>query len=134
MARVARVLLSVPASFAVLKSDFSTSGHLNTGSRSSLSVAYMKIVMLSAETWNTFSLKCRLSQRSRRSRLYLAVSPNPTAEVTALSAGESGSADQAGVVAAYDEYAGEAGSAGEECVNAGCGDSAGESSDYTPWK
>ena len=54
---------------------------------------------------------------------------NPKAEEAALSAGEAGSADEAGVDTAYDEYAGEAGSAGEEGVNAGCGDSAGEGSD-----
>ena len=46
---------------------------------------------------------------------------NLKAEVAALSAGEAGFAGEAGVDAAYDEYAGEAGSAGEEGVNAGCG-------------
>ena len=38
---------------------------------------------------------------------------NPKAEVAALSAGEAGSADEAGVEAPYNEYAGEARSAGE---------------------
>ena len=54
---------------------------------------------------------------------------NPKAEVAALSAGEAGSGGEAGMDAAYDEYAGETGSAGEEGVNAGCGDSAGQGSD-----
>ena len=54
---------------------------------------------------------------------------NPMAEVVALSAAEAGSASEAGVNAAYDEYAGKGGSAGEEGVNADCGDSAWEGSD-----
>ena len=43
MARVARVLLSVPASSAILEREFSTAGRLITGSRSSLSVAYAEM-------------------------------------------------------------------------------------------
>ena len=53
--------------------------------------------------------------------------------MVALSAGETGSAGEAGVDAAYDECAREAGSAGEEGVNAGCGDSAEEGLDWKPW-
>ena len=46
MTRVARVLLSVPASSsAVLERDFSTTGRLITGSRSSLSATYAEMVM-----------------------------------------------------------------------------------------
>ena len=45
MARVARVLLSVLASSAVLERDFCTAGRLIMGSRSSLSAAYAEMVM-----------------------------------------------------------------------------------------
>ena len=55
-------------------------------------------------------------------------SSNPETEVATLSAAEAGSAGEAGVDAAQNEYVGEAGSAGEEGVNAGCGDSAGDGS------
>ena len=54
---------------------------------------------------------------------------SPKAEVAVLSAGEAGSVGEAGVDAAFNEYAGEAGSAGEKGVNAPCGESAGEDSD-----
>ncbi|CAN0433432.1 unnamed protein product, partial [Ectocarpus sp. 12 AP-2014] len=45
MARAARVLLSVPASSAVLERDFSTAGRLITGARSRLSAAYVEMVL-----------------------------------------------------------------------------------------
>ncbi|CAM9220072.1 unnamed protein product, partial [Hapterophycus canaliculatus] len=45
MARVARVLLSVPASSAVLEKDFSTAGRLVTGPYSRLSAPYVEMVL-----------------------------------------------------------------------------------------
>ncbi|CAN0496206.1 unnamed protein product, partial [Ectocarpus sp. 8 AP-2014] len=45
MARAARVLLSVPASSAVLERDFSTAGRLITGARSRLNAAYVQMVL-----------------------------------------------------------------------------------------
>ena len=45
MARVARVLLSVPASAAVLERDFSTAGRLITGSRSRLAGEYVEMTL-----------------------------------------------------------------------------------------
>ncbi|CAM9430867.1 unnamed protein product, partial [Ectocarpus sp. 8 AP-2014] len=42
----ARVLLSVPASSAVLERDFSTAGRLITGARSCLSAAYVEMVLV----------------------------------------------------------------------------------------
>ena len=45
MARAARVLLSVPASSAVLERDFSTAGRLITESRSKLDAAYAEMVL-----------------------------------------------------------------------------------------
>lgn len=45
MSRAARVLLSVPASSAVLEKDFSSTGRLGTGSRSRLDVAYSEMVL-----------------------------------------------------------------------------------------
>ncbi|CAN0477413.1 unnamed protein product, partial [Ascophyllum nodosum] len=45
MARVARVLLSVPASAAVLERDFSTTGRLITGSRSRLAGEYVEMTL-----------------------------------------------------------------------------------------
>lgn len=45
MARVARVLLSVPASSAVIERDFSTAGHLATGTGSRLSGGHAEMVL-----------------------------------------------------------------------------------------
>ena len=45
MARVTRVLRSVPASSAVLERDFSTAGRLTTGSRRSFTAGYAEMVM-----------------------------------------------------------------------------------------
>ena len=45
MARVAEVLLSVPASSAVLERDFSTAGRLTTGSRSRLAGEYVEMTL-----------------------------------------------------------------------------------------
>ena len=45
MARGARVLLSVPASSAVLERDFSTAGRLLTGACSRLDGAYTEMVL-----------------------------------------------------------------------------------------
>ena len=135
MARV--VLLSVPASSAVLERDFSTAGRLITGSRGSLSAAYAEMVMfLDGNIKHIPSEVPALSTEQALQAVPRRLS-NPKAEVAALSAGGAGSAGSAGVDSAYDEYvdsaydeyAGEAGSAGEEGVNAGCGDSAGEGSD-----
>ena len=44
MARVARVVLSVPASSAVLERDVSTAGRLIMGSRSSPTAAYAEML------------------------------------------------------------------------------------------
>ena len=134
MARVARVLLSVPASSAVLKRDFSTAGHLITASRSSLSAAYAEMDMfLNGNIEHIPTEVPALSTEQALQAVPRRLS-NPKAEVAALSAGEAGHADEAGVDAHYDEYAGGAGSAGEEGFNAGCGDSAGEGSDQKPWE
>ncbi|CAM9952428.1 unnamed protein product, partial [Sphacelaria rigidula] len=45
MARAARVLLSIPASAAVLERDFSTAGRLITGCRNRLDAAQNKMVL-----------------------------------------------------------------------------------------
>ena len=46
MTLAARVLLSVPASSAVLEWNFSTAGQLITGSRSRLDAAYAEMALL----------------------------------------------------------------------------------------
>ena len=129
MAHVARALLSVPAPSSAVLEGFSTAGRLITGSRSSLSAAYAEIVMLLNGNIEHMPIEVPTLSTEQALQAVPRRLSNPKAEVAALFAGEAGSAGEAGVDAAYDEYAGEAGSADEEGVNAGCGDSAGEGSD-----
>ena len=126
---MARVLLSVPASSAVMERDFSTAERLITGSRSSLSAAYAEMVMLINGNIEHMPIQVPTLSTEQALQAVPRRLSNRKKEVAALSAGEAASAGEASVVAAYDKYAGEAGSAGEEGVNAGCGDSAGEGSD-----
>ena len=129
MARVARAVLSVPASSAVLERDFSTAGRLITGSRSSLSAAYAEMVMILNGNVEHIPIEVPALSTEQALQAVHRRLCNPNAEVAAFSAAEAGSAVEAGVDAHYDEYTREAGSAGEESVNAGCGDSAREGSD-----
>ena len=128
MARVARVLLSVSASSAVLERDFSTVARLITGSLRSLSAAYAEMVMFLNGNIDHIPIEMPALSTEQALPAVPRRLSNPTAEVAALSAGEAGFAGEAGVDAACDEYAGEAESSGEEGVNAGYGDSAGEGS------
>ena len=129
MARVARVLLSVPASFAVLERDFSAAGRPITSSRSNLSAAYAEMVMFLIGNIEHMPIEVPALSTEQALQAVPRRLSNPKAEVSALAAGEAGSAGEAGVDTTCDEYAGEAGSAGEEGVNAGCSDSAGEGSE-----
>ena len=126
MARVARVLLSVPAYSAVLERDFSRAGRLITGSGSGPSAAYAEMVMFLNGNIEHFPIEVPALSPEQALQAVLRRLSNSKAGVAAVSADEAGPAGEAGVDAAYDEYAGEAGSAGEEGVNAGC---AGEGSD-----
>ena len=75
MARVARVLLSVSASSAVLERELARPGVSLRVPGATYPQPTMRWSCSSTETPNTFPLKCRLSQLSTRSRRYLAVSP-----------------------------------------------------------
>ena len=113
-------------SSAVLDRDFSTAGRLIKGSRSSLSAACAEMVVFI--NGNIEHMPTEVPALSTEQATLPSLQPEK-AEVAALSAGEAEYAGEAGVDAAYDEYAREAGSASEEGVNAGCGDSTREGSD-----
>ena len=87
MARVARVLLSVPAFSAVLERDFSTARHLITGSRSQLAGGYVEMTLFLKGNQEYIpvevpALSTQQAQEALPRRL-----TNPRAEVVALSTG-----------------------------------------------
>lgn len=88
MARVARVLLSVPASSAVLERDFSTAGRLITGSRSSLSAAYAEMVLFLNGNQDYIPIEVPALSTEQALQAVPRRLSNPTAEVVALSVGE----------------------------------------------
>ena len=104
MARVARVLLSVPASSAVLERDFSTAGRLITGSRSSLSAAYAEMVLFLNGNQDHIPIEVPALSAEQALQAVPRRLSNPTAEVVALSAGGEKDDD------ACDEYEGESSS------------------------
>ena len=112
MARVARVLHSAPASSAVLERDFSIAGRLITDSWSSLSAAYAEIVMFLNGNIEHIPIQVPALSTEQTLQAVPRRLSNPKAEVAVLSAGEAGSASEAGVDAHYDEYSGGAKSAG----------------------
>ena len=111
------MLLSVPASSAVLERDFSTAGRLITGPRSSVIAADAEMMFPNGNQDHIRIEVTALSSEQVHQAVPRRLS-NSKAEVAALLAGEAGSGGEVGVDTAYDEYAGEAGSEGEEGVRA----------------
>ena len=89
--------ISVPASSAVLQRDFSTVGRLITCSRSSLSAAYAEMVMLLNGNVNHIPIEVPALSTEQALQAVPRHLSYPKAEVAALSAGEAGFADEAGV-------------------------------------
>ena len=87
MARVARVLLSVPASAAVLERDFSTAGRLITGSRSRLACEYVEMALFLNGNKEYIPVEVPSLSESQMKEAVPRRLTNPRAEVAALSTG-----------------------------------------------
>ena len=87
MARVARVLLSVPASAAVLERDFSTAGRLITGSRSRLAGEYVEMTLFLNGNKEYIPVEVPCLSESQMKEAVPRRLTNPRAEVAALSTG-----------------------------------------------
>ena len=87
MARVARVLLSVPASAAVLERDFSTAGRLITGSRSRLAGDYVEMTLFLNGNKEYIPVEVPSLSESQMKEAVPRRLTNPRAEVAALSTG-----------------------------------------------
>ena len=87
MARVARVLLSVPASAAVLERDFSTAGRLITGSRSRLAGEYVEMTLFLNGNKEYIPVEVPSLSESQMKEAVPRRLTNPRAEVAALSTG-----------------------------------------------
>ena len=87
MARVARVLLSVPASAAVLERDFSTAGRLITGSRSLLAGEYVEMTLFLNGNTGYIPVEVPSLSESQMKEAVPRRLTNPRAEVAALSTG-----------------------------------------------
>ena len=87
MARVARVLLSVPASAAVLERDFSTAGRLITGSRSRLAGKYVEMTLFLNGNKEYIPVEVPSLSESQMKEAVPRRLTNPRAEVAALSTG-----------------------------------------------
>ena len=95
MARAARVLLSVPASLAVLERDFSTAGRLITASRSRLDSKYVQVVLFLNGSRDIIPDEIpELSETQARCGIPRRLS-NPRREVESLSTG-SGNGEESG--------------------------------------
>ena len=87
MARVSRVLLSVPASAAVLERDFSTAGRLITGSRSRLAGEYVEMTLVLNGNKEYIPVEVPSLSESQMKEAVPRRLTNPRAEVAALSTG-----------------------------------------------
>ena len=87
MARVARVLLSVPASAVVLERDFSTAGRLITGSRSRLAGEYVEMTLFLNGNKEYIPVEVPSLSESQVKEAVPRRLTNPRAEVAALSTG-----------------------------------------------
>ena len=87
MARVARVLLSVPASAAVLERDFSTAGRLITGSRSRLAGKYVEMTLFLNGNKEYIPVEVPSLSESQMKEAVPRRLTNPRAEVAAPSTG-----------------------------------------------
>ena len=97
MARVARVLLAVPASSAVLERDFSTAGRLIIGSRSRLAGEYVEMTLFLNGNQEYIPVEVpALSTQQVREALPRRLT-NPRAEVAALSTGTEDVVDDANI-------------------------------------
>ena len=90
MARVARVLLSVPASAAVLERDFSTAGRLITGSRSRLAGEYVEMTLFLNGNKEYIPVEVPSLSESQMKEAVPRRLTNPRAEVAAVSTGVEG--------------------------------------------
>ncbi|CAN0133135.1 unnamed protein product [Ectocarpus fasciculatus] len=88
MARAARILLSVPASSAVLERDFSTAGRLITEARSRLSAAYVEMVLFLNGNQQYIPLEVPKLSKAQASEAVPARLSNPNKETESLSVGE----------------------------------------------
>ena len=87
MARVARVLLSVPASAAALERDFSTAGRLITGSRSRLAGQYVEMTLFLNGNKEYIPVEVPSLSESQMKEAVPRRLTNPRVEVAALSTG-----------------------------------------------
>ena len=87
MARVSRVLLSMPASAAVLERDFSMAGRLITGSRSRLAGEYVEMTLFLNGNNEYIHVEVPSLSESQMKEAVPRRLTNPRAEVAALSTG-----------------------------------------------
>lgn len=94
MARAARVLLSVPASSAVIERDFSSAGRLETGCRSRADAAYAEMVLFLNGSQECIPAEVPELSREQVCQVVPHRLSSPKAEVTALSSvGETAEGD-----------------------------------------
>ena len=87
MERVARVLLSVPASSLVLERDFSTAGRLITGSRSRLTGGYVQMTLFLNGNQEYIPVEVPTLPTQQAQEAFPHRLTNPRAEVVALPTG-----------------------------------------------
>lgn len=87
MARVARVLLSVPASSAVLERDFSMAGRVITGSRSRLGGEYTEMTLFLNGNQDYIPVEVPVLSDEQAKQALPRRLTNPRAEVVSLSSG-----------------------------------------------